>query len=103
MVSDFTNFFKLAVSVERWCRLRGNLLFYFKSRDHWSEPAGVIVVEDCEVRPEAASPLDDSTFGLVLSFGGGQLQHLATYTEVRNFFNDLYWKSTPTFTHIQSV
>ena len=71
--------------MERWCRLRGNLLFYFKSRDHWSEPAGVIVVEDCEVRPEAASPLDDSTFGLVLSFGGGQLQHLATYTEVRNF------------------
>ena len=85
MVSDFTYFFKLAVSVERWCRLRGNLLFYFKSRDHWSEPAGVIVVEDCEVRTEAASPLDDSTFGLVLSFGGGQLQYLATYTEVRNF------------------
>ena len=34
--------FTIAVSVERWCRLRGNLLFYFKSRDHWSEPAGVI-------------------------------------------------------------
>ena len=75
----------ISVSVERWCRLRGNLLFYFKSRDHWSEPAGVIVVEDCEVRPlpEAAEakPLDDSTFGLVLAFSGGHLQHLATYTE----------------------
>ena len=57
-------------------------MFYFKSRDHWSEPAGVIVVEDCEVRKEAAKPLDDSTFGLVLAFGGGHhLQHLATYTE----------------------
>ena len=43
----------------------------------------MIVIEDCEVRSEAASPLDDSTFGIVLSFGGGQLQHLATYTEVR--------------------
>lgn len=70
-----------SVSVERWCRLRGNLLFYFKSRDHWSEPAGVIVVEDCQVKAEAAAPLDDSTFGLVLAFGGGQFQHLATYTE----------------------
>ena len=29
-----------SVSLERWCRLRGNLLFYFKSRDQWSEPAG---------------------------------------------------------------
>ena len=84
--SDGTNFDRnFSVSVERWCRLRGNLLFYFKSRDHWSEPAGVIVIEDCEVRSEAASPLDDSTFGIVLSFGGGQLQHLATYTEVRQF------------------
>jgi hypothetical protein len=23
-----------AVAVERWCRLRGNLLFYFKSTNH---------------------------------------------------------------------
>ena len=70
------------VSVERWCRLRGNLLFYFKSRDHWSEPAGVIVIEDCEVRIDQAETLDDSTFGLVLAFASsGALQHLATYTE----------------------
>ena len=26
------------MSVERWCRLRGNILFHFKSRDQWSEP-----------------------------------------------------------------
>ena len=68
--------------MERWCRLRGNLLFYFKSRDHWSEPAGVIVIEDCEVRIDQAETLDDSTFGLVLAFASsGALQHLATYTE----------------------
>ncbi|KAG7171447.1 Inositol polyphosphate-4-phosphatase type I A-like [Homarus americanus] len=46
---------QLPVSTERWCRLRGNLLFYFKSRDHWSEPAGVIVLENCQVN------LDEST------------------------------------------
>jgi hypothetical protein len=89
---NFPPFF--AVSVERWCRLRGNLLFYFKSRDHWSEPAGVIVIEDCDVKAEVNN--HESTFGILLIFGGragqhtgqhagqhaaaGQ-QHLATYTE----------------------
>ena len=80
----FSNVFfgTIAVSVERWCRLRGNLLFYFKSRDHWSEPAGVIVIEDCQVRIDQTETLDHSTFGLVLAFGSsGALQHLATYTE----------------------
>ncbi|XP_059080345.1 inositol polyphosphate-4-phosphatase type I A-like isoform X1 [Tigriopus californicus] len=67
------------VSVERWCRLRGNLLFYFKSRDHWSEPAGVIIIEDCSVEVETS--LLESTFGIILKFGGGLQQHLATYTE----------------------
>lgn len=37
-----------SVSVDRWCRLRGNLLFYFKSSDQFSEPQGVIVLEKCE-------------------------------------------------------
>lgn len=61
--------YSFAVSVERWCRLRGNLLFYFKTRDHWSEPSGVIVVEDCDVRTETNHL--ESTFGIVLTFGGG--------------------------------
>lgn len=42
--------FFFAVSLERWCRLRGNLLFYFKSKDPWSEPIGVVVLEHCQVR-----------------------------------------------------
>lgn len=49
-----------AVSLERWCRLRGNLLFYFKSKDPWSEPIGVVVLEQCQVRlepPMATTPL----------------------------------------------
>ena len=64
-------FFIFSVAVERWCRLRGNLLFYFKSRDHWSEPAGVIVIEGCEVKPDV-NPLE-STFGILLIFGGGEM------------------------------
>lgn len=42
--------FIFAVNFERWCRLRGNLLFYFKSRDPWSEPIGLVVLEQCQVR-----------------------------------------------------
>lgn len=41
-------FCTFAVSLERHCRLRGNLLFYFKSGDQFSEPQGVIVLEKCE-------------------------------------------------------
>jgi hypothetical protein len=48
-------------------------LFYFKSRDHWSEPAGVIVIEGCNIRPDL-NPLE-STFGILLIFGGGTKQH----------------------------
>lgn len=44
----FHSFELFAVSLERWCRLRGNLLFYFKSSDQFSEPQGVIVLEKCE-------------------------------------------------------
>ena len=45
-------------------------MFYFKSRDHWSEPAGVIVIEGCQVRADV-NPLE-STFGILLVFGGGK-------------------------------
>jgi len=74
------SFFKRnEISVERWCRLRGNLLFYFKSRDQWSEPAGVIVLENVTVKVDNSGM--DGTFGLLLTFGTSQLQHLSSYTE----------------------
>ena len=58
------------MSVERWCRLRGNLLFYFKSREH-RDPAGLIVVDDeCAVATENDEA--ESTFAIVLSFSGGE-------------------------------
>ncbi|XP_045108228.1 LOW QUALITY PROTEIN: inositol polyphosphate-4-phosphatase type I A-like [Portunus trituberculatus] len=56
------------VSTERWCRLRGNLLFYFKSRDHWSEPAGVIVLENFQVTLDQCT---EAPFAFNLVFEGG--------------------------------
>lgn len=39
----------ILVSTQKWCKLRGNLLFYFKTNDQFSEPAGVIVLEKYRV------------------------------------------------------
>ncbi|XP_072040079.1 LOW QUALITY PROTEIN: inositol polyphosphate-4-phosphatase type I A-like [Amphiura filiformis] len=52
---------------ERWCRLRGNLLFYFKGRDLLSEPQGVIVLEQCFVKEEYA---EIQSFAFCIEFVG---------------------------------
>ncbi|XP_017794275.1 PREDICTED: type I inositol 3,4-bisphosphate 4-phosphatase isoform X2 [Habropoda laboriosa] len=62
------------VSLERWCRLRGNLLFYFKSREQWSEPLGVIILEQCFVRVE--QPSNQIPYGFSIVFDGGLFQAL---------------------------
>ncbi|XP_066586693.1 inositol polyphosphate-4-phosphatase type I A isoform X2 [Prorops nasuta] len=67
------------VSVERWCRLRGNLLFYFKSQEQWSEPLGVIILEQCTARMDP--PTSQVPYGFSLVFDGGLYQQLAAYTE----------------------
>lgn len=55
------------MNLERWCRLRGNLLFYFKSRDQWSEPLGVIVLEQCTVKIDpSTATLPDGLYGFFL-------------------------------------
>ncbi|XP_068159958.1 inositol polyphosphate-4-phosphatase type I A [Drosophila tropicalis] len=38
------------VRVQRWCKLRGNLLFYLKDKDSKSQVAGVFVLENCRPR-----------------------------------------------------
>ncbi|KAF8784630.1 Inositol polyphosphate-4-phosphatase type I A like protein [Argiope bruennichi] len=43
------------VFLQRWCRLRGNLLFYYKTKDQYSEPSGVFVLEDYHVRLDESS------------------------------------------------
>ncbi|XP_069701186.1 inositol polyphosphate-4-phosphatase type I A isoform X3 [Periplaneta americana] len=67
------------VSLERWCRLRGNLLFYFKSREQWSEPLGVIILEQCSIKVD--TPTAEGPYGFHLVFDGGLSQHLAAYSE----------------------
>ncbi|XP_049819247.1 inositol polyphosphate-4-phosphatase type I A isoform X2 [Aethina tumida] len=79
-------FRKSEISLERWCRLRGNLLFYFKNKDPWSEPLGVVVLEQCQVRidpPMASPPLTaDGHFPFYLVFDGGLCQALASTSDV---------------------
>uniref|UniRef100_A0A1B6ECE3 phosphatidylinositol-3,4-bisphosphate 4-phosphatase n=1 Tax=Clastoptera arizonana TaxID=38151 RepID=A0A1B6ECE3_9HEMI len=72
-------FRRTEISLERWCRLRGNLLFYFKSRDQWSEPLGVLVLEHCTIKLDL--PSIDPPFGFSLVFDGGHSQHLAAAAE----------------------
>ncbi|KAI5729691.1 hypothetical protein M8J76_005429 [Diaphorina citri] len=67
------------VCLERWCRLRGNLLFYFKSKDQWSEPVGVIVLTHCSIKMD--QPPVDGPYGFFLVFEGGLSQHLAAHSE----------------------
>ncbi|KAL1130605.1 hypothetical protein AAG570_011850, partial [Ranatra chinensis] len=66
------------VNLERWCRLRGNLLFYFKSRDQWSEPTGVIVLEQFTIRLDDPVNPGEMPFGFTLVFDGGMGQHIGT-------------------------
>lgn len=37
----------ILVNYPRWCKLRGNLLFYLKNHEPNSQPAGLLVLENC--------------------------------------------------------
>ena len=53
-------------------------MFYLKSRDpRWSEPAGLLVLENVEVTED--SSVLEGTFGLVLRWPG-HTQHLSSYS-----------------------
>lgn len=54
------------VYTERWCRLRGNLLFYYKSKDQCSDPFGVIVLEQYTVKD---GPITGALYCFMLAFG----------------------------------
>ncbi|XP_011331338.1 type I inositol 3,4-bisphosphate 4-phosphatase isoform X2 [Ooceraea biroi] len=71
-------FRRTEISLERWCRLRGNLLFYFKSREQWSEPLGVIILEQCSVRADL--PSNHVPYGFSIVFDGGLFQQLGANT-----------------------
>ncbi|XP_063709977.1 inositol polyphosphate-4-phosphatase type I A isoform X2 [Culicoides brevitarsis] len=69
------------VSTEKFCRLRGNLLFYFKSIDQFSEPQGVIVLEKFTVTTYTNNKEYDG-FVFYLEFNDGLKQRLACHTDV---------------------
>ncbi|XP_058444865.1 type II inositol 3,4-bisphosphate 4-phosphatase isoform X2 [Malaya genurostris] len=73
-------FRKTEVSLEKWCRLRGNLLFYFKGNDPFSEPQGCIVLEKYRcVRHSDQKEYDGYVF--YLEFEDGLRQRFATNTD----------------------
>lgn len=58
---------------ERWCRLRGNLLFYLKSHDQLSDLLGVIVLQNYSVQ------LDESPSDGPFSFQIGMIKSYLIY------------------------
>lgn len=64
----------------RFCRLRGNMLFYFKTAHQCSEPAGVFILEHYKVELEDGN--FEGTFRFHLAFDGDKnVQHFATSLE----------------------
>ncbi|XP_011179938.2 inositol polyphosphate-4-phosphatase type I A [Zeugodacus cucurbitae] len=73
-------FFRRAdVNYPRWCKLRGNLLFYLKDHDPQSPPSGLIVLENCRplIRNEER---EFDGFAFILEFEGSQPQRISTRT-----------------------
>uniref|UniRef100_T1IR47 PH domain-containing protein n=1 Tax=Strigamia maritima TaxID=126957 RepID=T1IR47_STRMM len=66
--------------VPRFCRLRGNLLFYFKNTDMCMEPVGVFVLERCVVTLDDTNTEPAFTFNLVYD-GDKNVQKFSAPTE----------------------
>ncbi|XP_077559215.1 inositol polyphosphate-4-phosphatase type I A-like isoform X2 [Haemaphysalis longicornis] len=63
------------VYTERWCRLRGNLFFYYKTKDPCSDPVGVIVLERHVVKD---APITGGLYCFTIAFEGDELaMHMA--------------------------
>nr|XP_006819269.1 PREDICTED: type I inositol 3,4-bisphosphate 4-phosphatase-like [Saccoglossus kowalevskii] len=63
---------------ERWCRLRSNMLFYFKGKDMLSEPNGVIILEQCSTME---ADTEQNRFCFVIAFPhDDKVQYLAAHT-----------------------
>ncbi|XP_035910435.1 inositol polyphosphate-4-phosphatase type I A isoform X2 [Anopheles stephensi] len=79
-------FRKTEVSLERWCRLRGNLLFYFKSGDPFSEPQGCIVLEKFKcITPTNNEQQEYDGYVFYLEFNDGLRQRFAANTQQERF------------------
>ncbi|XP_050422355.1 inositol polyphosphate-4-phosphatase type I A isoform X2 [Adelges cooleyi] len=65
---------------ERWCRLRGNLLFYLKSHDQLSDLLGIIILQNYTVQLDESPP--DGPFSFQIVFENGVCQQIAAHTEI---------------------
>ncbi|XP_026822038.1 type I inositol 3,4-bisphosphate 4-phosphatase isoform X3 [Rhopalosiphum maidis] len=75
------NFYvKIQANFERWCRLRGNLLFYLKSHDQLSDLLGVIVLQNYSVQLDESPP--EGPFSFQIVFENGICQQIAAHTEL---------------------
>uniref|UniRef100_A0A182PTU4 phosphatidylinositol-3,4-bisphosphate 4-phosphatase n=1 Tax=Anopheles epiroticus TaxID=199890 RepID=A0A182PTU4_9DIPT len=74
-------FRKTEGNLERWCRLRGNLLFYFKSTDPFSEPQGCIVLEKYKCITPNHEQQEYDGYVFYLEFNDGLRQRLAANTQ----------------------
>ncbi|CAB3997110.1 type I inositol 3,4-bisphosphate 4-phosphatase-like, partial [Paramuricea clavata] len=71
---------------ERWCRLKGNLLFYCKGNEKTSELAGLLVLERCSINKDLNSSRKYA-FSLVFDRQDeGQHYHFAANSEAE--YND---------------
>ncbi|XP_050079267.1 inositol polyphosphate-4-phosphatase type I A isoform X2 [Anopheles maculipalpis] len=79
-------FRKTEGNLERWCRLRGNLLFYFKSCDPFSEPQGCIVLEKYKcITPTNSEQQEYDGYVFYLEFNDGLRQRFAANTQQERF------------------
>ncbi|XP_058127328.1 inositol polyphosphate 4-phosphatase type II isoform X2 [Anopheles coustani] len=74
-------FRKTEVSLERWCRLRGNLLFYFKTSDPFSEPQGCIVLEKYKCIKHGDEQQEYDGYVFYLEFDDGLRQRFAANSQ----------------------
>ncbi|KAL5277009.1 INPP4A family protein [Megaselia abdita] len=74
-------FRRTEVNFPRWCKLRGNLLFYLKDHDPFSTPVGVIVLENC--RPVIRNEFQEADgYVFYLEFSDGLTQRIAAETHI---------------------
>lgn len=69
-------FRRMEVCALRRYRLRGNLLFYFRGPEQWSEPAGVIVLENHTIKIQNQD--ETAHWGFHIVFQGGISYKFAT-------------------------
>ncbi|PVD35201.1 hypothetical protein C0Q70_06482 [Pomacea canaliculata] len=76
-------FKKSEVYVDRFCKLKGNLLFYFKNKETKTEPLGVLVLERCTVELDLEEEAANS-FILVCEGEDNPFKFAATTEEERD-------------------